>query len=323
MNQFASWKYGIIIITVLMSLVYALPNIYGESPAIQIMPIKSGEKIEPSILSTIEDGLSTKNIINAGIIIDPFTIKIKFLSADDQLAAKSLVQEILGKNYVVALNLISNSPSWLTSIGALPMYLGLDLRGGVHFLMQLDLSKVSEKKSDGLLRDTRKLMRDEKIKYFGKNDCQDSVELAECHLRLLSTAGIQFHNALLNPHFGGGHRVLVFQQKPVARVIVHKARLARRVHNPLLDIANALRVIPFHMNECLVVEVPIIALLVDEIDPFDETQFVPAKDLRNHCFLCPLRRDARDIHGKQVVESIRVVVCVVHHIHLVLLLLYV
>ena len=177
MNQFASWKYGIIIITVLMSLVYALPNIYGESPAIQIMPIKSGEKIEPSILSTIEDGLSTKNIINAGIIIDPFTIKIKFLSADDQLAAKSLVQEILGKNYVVALNLISNSPSWLTSIGALPMYLGLDLRGGVHFLMQLDLSKVSEKKSDGLLRDTRKLMRDEKIKYFGSQKVGNAIEI--------------------------------------------------------------------------------------------------------------------------------------------------
>ena len=177
MNQFASWKYGIIIITVLMSLIYALPNIYGESPAIQIMPIKSGEKIEPSILSTIEDGLSTKNIINAGIIIDPFTIKIKFLSADDQLAAKSLVQEILGKNYVVALNLISNSPSWLTSIGALPMYLGLDLRGGVHFLMQLDLSKVSEKKSDGLLRDTRKLMRDEKIKYFGSQKVGNAIEI--------------------------------------------------------------------------------------------------------------------------------------------------
>ena len=177
MNQFASWKYGIIIITVLMSLVYALPNIYGESPAIQIMPIKSGEKIEPSILSAIEDGLSTKNIINAGIIIDPFTIKIKFLSADDQLAAKSLVQEILGKNYVVALNLISNSPSWLTSIGALPMYLGLDLRGGVHFLMQLDLSKVSEKKSDGLLRDTRILMRDEKIKYFGSQKVGNAIEI--------------------------------------------------------------------------------------------------------------------------------------------------
>jgi len=149
---------------------------------------------------------------------------------------------------------------------------------------------------------------------------QDSVELAKCHLRLLSTAGVQFHNALLNPHFGSGHRIFVFQQKPVARVIVHKARLARRVHNPFLDIVDALRVIPFHMNECLVVEVPIITLLAYEIDPLDETQFVLSKDLGNDSFLCPPWRDARDIHGKLVVEHVCVVVCVVESIHLDLLL---
>ena len=177
MNQFANWKYIIIIITVVMSLIYALPNLYGESPAIQIMPIKSGEEIEPTILSTIENGLIEKKIINTGIVIEPYSIKIKFSSANDQLAAKSYSQEVLGKNYVVALNLISNSPNWLSSIGALPMYLGLDLRGGVHFLMQLDLSKVSERKSDGLLRDTRKLMRDEKVKYFGSKKVGNSIEI--------------------------------------------------------------------------------------------------------------------------------------------------
>ncbi len=176
MNQFAPWRYAIIIITVVMSLIYALPNIFGESPAIQIMPIKSGEKIEPSVLAEIEDVLEKANISNSGIILDPFSIKVKFLTAENQLTAKSLVQETLGSDYVVALNLISSSPNWLTSIGALPMYLGLDLRGGVHFLMQLDLSKVSERKSDGLLRDTRSLLRDEKIKYFGSKKIANSVE---------------------------------------------------------------------------------------------------------------------------------------------------
>ena len=87
------------------------------------------------------------------------------------------MQQVLGESYVVALNLISNSPSWLTGIGALPMYLGLDLRGGVHFLMQLDLSKVSEKKSDGLLQDTRKLLRDEKVKYFASKKIGDTIEI--------------------------------------------------------------------------------------------------------------------------------------------------
>ena len=177
MNQFSSWKYGVIIITVILSLVYALPNLYGESPAIQIMPIKSGEKIEASILASVENGLKEKNLTIAGLIIEPFSIKIKFSSPDEQLAAKSYVQDVFGESYVVALNLISNSPSWLTNIGALPMYLGLDLRGGVHFLMQLDLSKVTEKKSDGLLQDTRKLLRDEKVKYFASKKIGNSIEI--------------------------------------------------------------------------------------------------------------------------------------------------
>ena len=177
MNQFSSWKYGVIIITVILSLVYALPNLYGESPAIQIMPIKSGEKIEASILASVENGLKEKNLTIAGLIIEPFSIKIIFSSPDEQLAAKSYVQDVLGESYVVALNLISNSPSWLTNIGALPMYLGLDLRGGVHFLMQLDLSKVTEKKSDGLLQDTRKLLRDEKVKYFASKKIGNSIEI--------------------------------------------------------------------------------------------------------------------------------------------------
>ena len=177
MNQFSSWKYGVIIITLILSLVYALPNLYGESPAIQIMPIKSGEKIEASILASVENGLKEKNLTIAGLIIEPFSIKIKFSSPDEQLAAKSYVQDVLGESYVVALNLISNSPSWLTNIGALPMYLGLDLRGGVHFLMQLDLSKVTEKKSDGLLQDTRKLLRDEKVKYFASKKIGNSIEI--------------------------------------------------------------------------------------------------------------------------------------------------
>ena len=137
MNQFATWRYVIIIITVMMSLVYALPNLFGESPAIQIMSIKSGEKIESSVLANVESSLIAENIKNNGIIIEPLYIKVKFVSADDQLVAKAKIQEVLGEKYVVALNLISNSPGWLTSIGALPMYLGLDLRGGVHFLMQL------------------------------------------------------------------------------------------------------------------------------------------------------------------------------------------
>ena len=94
MNQFATWRYVIIIITIMMSLIYALPNLFGESPAIQIMSIKSGEKIESSVLANVESSLIAENITNNGIIIEPLYIKVKFASADDQLVAKAKIQKV-------------------------------------------------------------------------------------------------------------------------------------------------------------------------------------------------------------------------------------
>jgi preprotein translocase subunit SecD len=176
MNQFPLWKNIIILCTLILGALFTLPNFYGESPAIQIMPSKAGEKIQFTTQSIVESNLQKNNIEVVGTIIEPTTIKFKFKSPEDQILAKTLSEEILGNDYVVALNLISNSPQWLSSFGALPMYLGLDLRGGVHFLMELDLSKVSEKKTDSLLDDIRKILRDEKIPYFDSKIMGNSME---------------------------------------------------------------------------------------------------------------------------------------------------
>ena len=143
-----------------------MPNFYGESPAIQIMPIKAGEKIDASLLQTIEKTLEKSVIENTGLILENFHIKVKFKTAEEQLKAKSLIQKALGSQYVVALNLISNSPKWLSNMGAFPMYLGLDLRGGVHFLMQVDLSKALEKTTANYLGEFRAQLRKEKIGYY-------------------------------------------------------------------------------------------------------------------------------------------------------------
>ena len=152
MNQFSSWKYFVIITTIILGIIYTIPNFFGESPAIQIMPTKAGEKIEVATLQIVENELKAAGIETIGTIVEQNNLKFKFQTAEQQIAAKSVSEKILGNEFVVALNLISNSPQWLSSFGALPMYLGLDLRGGVHFLMELDLSKVSERKNDGLLR---------------------------------------------------------------------------------------------------------------------------------------------------------------------------
>ena len=177
MNQSPRWKYLLILTTILLSIIFVIPNFYGESPAIQIMPMKAGEKIDTSILQSIEKVLEKSEIQNSGLILENFRIKVKLKTAEDQLKAKSLIQKALGSQYVVALNLISNSPNWLSNMGALPMYLGLDLRGGVHFLMQVDLSKALEKTTASYLSQFRTALRKEKIGYFDATKNNDVMQI--------------------------------------------------------------------------------------------------------------------------------------------------
>jgi preprotein translocase subunit SecD len=177
MNQSARWKYLLILTAIVLSTFFVMPNFYGESPAIQIMPLKSGEKIDASLLQSIETILEKSEIQNTGLILESFHIKVKLKTAEEQLKAKSLIQKALGNQYVVALNLISNSPNWLSNIGALPMYLGLDLRGGVHFLMQVDLSTALEKSTASYLGQFRTALRKEKIGYYDATKDNDVMQI--------------------------------------------------------------------------------------------------------------------------------------------------
>jgi|TARA_B110000967_G_scaffold209024_1_gene263389 preprotein translocase subunit SecD len=177
MNHYSSWKYILILLTIGLSLLYVTPNFYGESFAVQVMPVKAGEAVDRSTLKLVETSLEKANIQNTGITFEDTDIKIKFKEATDQLNAKQVIEKSLGSKFVVALNLISNSPDWLSNLGALPMYLGLDLRGGVHFLMQLDLSKLSEKKNDGFLANVRKELQKENIKYYDSKVVNNYVQL--------------------------------------------------------------------------------------------------------------------------------------------------
>ena len=121
--------------------------------------------------------LEKSKIKNTGLILENFHIKVKLKTAEDQLKAKSLIQNSLGNEYVVALNLISNSPNWLSNMGALPMYLGLDLRGGVHFLMQVDLSKALEKTTASYLSEFRTALRKEKVGYYDATRNNDIMQI--------------------------------------------------------------------------------------------------------------------------------------------------
>ncbi len=165
MNRYPLWKYLIILCAVVAGVVYTIPNFFGESPAIQVSPLRAGAKVDLSLLQKIDDLLTNEGITVQASYLDKNGIKVRFEDTDSQLQAKDAVQGGLGRDYIVALNLLPNSPSWLTSLNALPMYLGLDLRGGVHFLLQVDMPSALQKAKESYLQDLRRVMRAENIRY--------------------------------------------------------------------------------------------------------------------------------------------------------------
>ena len=150
MNRYPAWKFVLIAIALVFGLIYTLPNFFPEVPAVQVSSSKSAVRIDNALMVSVEEALKGAGIAYRGAEMDPIGIKVRFADTDTQLKAKDVLQTKLGDNYIVALNLLSASPRWLAAIGALPMYLGLDLRGGVHFLLQVDMPELAFKSSSPL-----------------------------------------------------------------------------------------------------------------------------------------------------------------------------
>ena len=167
MNHYPLWKYLLIFGALIVGLVYALPNLYGESPALQIMPVRAYLKVDAALLKRVEIALNAAQISPEVLAQDATGIKARFGDIDTQAKAKDILQAQLGDDYVVALNLQPRSPQWLVSINALPMYLGLDLRGGVYFLLQVDMKSVLDKSLDASVSEFRSSLREQNIPYSG------------------------------------------------------------------------------------------------------------------------------------------------------------
>jgi preprotein translocase subunit SecD len=167
MNRYPLWKYVLIAIALVVGILYTLPNFFPEVPAVQVSTSKSTAKVDTALLGTVEDALKAASIAYRGAALDPTGIKVRFNDPDTQLKAKDVLQGRLGEDYIVALNLLSSSPHWLAAVGALPMYLGLDLRGGVHFLLQVDMKAALDKAADRYTTDIRSLLREKKVQYGG------------------------------------------------------------------------------------------------------------------------------------------------------------
>ena len=189
MNRYPLWKYIVIVVALVIGLVYTLPNFYGESPAVQVSSGKATVKVTEQTLKTVEDLLRNADLHPNGIFFEQGakqnTVRVRFepTEAEKQLQAREVLEKALNPNredpaYVVALNLTPNTPQWLLSIRALPMYLGLDLRGGVHFLLQVDMRAAITKRAEATLADLRTQLRDERIRHTGMNRVGNVVEVS-------------------------------------------------------------------------------------------------------------------------------------------------
>ena len=172
MNRYPIWKYVLILVVVLIAALYTLPNFFGEAPAVQISSSKSTVKVDTTTLAKVELALKQANIAADGITLEAGSIKARFSNTDIQGRAKDVIQTALSPDpansaFVVALNLLSRSPAWLTALNANPMYLGLDLRGGVHFMLQVDMQAALTKRAESLAGDIRLALREKNIRHGG------------------------------------------------------------------------------------------------------------------------------------------------------------
>ena len=182
MNRYPVWKYVIILIALLVGGLYTLPNFFGEAPAVQVSSTRASVKVDSTTLAKVEQALKAASIVSTGVTLDGSSVRARFDSTDTQLKAKDAIQKALmpegsDSGYVVALNLLSRSPSWLTALHASPMYLGLDLRGGVHFMLQVDMQAALTKKAEAFTGDIRFGLREKNVRHAGIARNGQAVEI--------------------------------------------------------------------------------------------------------------------------------------------------
>ncbi len=180
MNRYPLWKYVTVAIALVLGFIYTLPNFFGESPAVQVSSAKATLKVDQKTEARVAETLKAAGVAHDGILLDFNGVKTRVKDTDTQLKAKDILEKTFNPDasdpqYVVALNLLSASPGWLTSLHALPMYLGLDLRGGVHFLLQVDMKGALTKRLDSTSADIRTVLRDKSLRHGGVNREGDRI----------------------------------------------------------------------------------------------------------------------------------------------------
>ncbi|PUE44613.1 protein translocase subunit SecD [Limnohabitans sp. 2KL-51] len=268
MNRYPVWKYVILVVALLLGVVYTLPNFFGEAPAVQVSSAKATIKVDTSTLQKVEDALKTAGTTPQSVVLEGTSIRARFENTDQQLKAKDAIQKALipdaaDPKFVVALNLVSRSPAWLTALHASPMYLGLDLRGGVHFMLQVDMQAALTQRIESLTGDLRSMMREKDIRHGGIARNGQNIEIRvrdaqqqEAAKRLITD---QFADLQTREVSNGTELSLVVSIKSEAARKVQEQALKQNIttlHNRINELGVAEPVIQQQGLDRIVVQLP-------------------------------------------------------------------
>ncbi|MFZ3086822.1 MAG: protein translocase subunit SecD [Methylotenera sp.] len=263
MNRYPMWKNIFIAFMILIGFIYTIPNFFGESPAVQVTPAKSTTKLDPALLGQVEAIFKQENIQYDGIYLDARGVKARFANTDTQIKAKDVLQTSLGNDYTVALNLLSRSPDWLRSLGAKPMYLGLDLRGGVHFLLQVDMKAALDKAAERFIGDFRTALRKERISYAGVTREGQTVQIRFTNITELEKAkkiiNKEYPNLTLKETVNGEDKLLTASLNLVEQKRIQDFALKQNIqtlHNRINELGVAEPIIQQQGADRVVVQLP-------------------------------------------------------------------
>ena len=268
MNRYSWWQYLILGLALVIGSLYTLPNFYGEAPAVQVSSGKATVKLDAAMVPRVEAALAQAGLKPDFVQLDGSSIKARFVDTDTQIKAKDAIQKALNPDpadpgWIVALNLLSRSPTWLTQVRALPMYLGLDLRGGVHFLMQVDMRAALTKKAEATVGDVRTMLRDKNIRHGGAARDGNSVQLRFRERTVLGQAQAVLTDQLPDWQWAesadGGEFRLTGTLKPEAMRRVQDTALQQNIttlHNRVNELGVAEPVIQQQGADRIVVQLP-------------------------------------------------------------------
>src|SRR5258705_1527251 len=268
MNRYPLWVYVTIAVALVLGALYTLPNFFGEAPAVQVSPARATLKVDSAVLGRVEETLKDAGIQSTGIFLDAAGVKVRLADYDTQPRAKDAIDRALNPDpqnpsYTVALNLLPNSPRWLSAIRALPMYLGLDLRGGVHFLLQVDMRAAIAKRAEGLAGDIRSQLRDKNVRHAGISREGDSVVIrfrdAETRDKARTIIAEQLPDLQLADASLGGELRLVASIRPEAQKRTQELALKQNIqtlHNRINELGVAEPVIQQQGSDRVVVQLP-------------------------------------------------------------------